>query len=102
LPTFLDIYKRFKHVVEHYIIEGLQNAKILPFDDTSKFILFSDCHRGEYSFANDFANNRNIYFHALKFYFIEDFQYLELGNSDELWENINFEVVFTAHKHIYF
>ena len=44
------------------------NAKVLHFDDTTKYILFSDCHRGDNSFADDFANNRNIYFHALKYY----------------------------------
>ena len=65
------------------------NAKIIDFDDTSKFILFSDCHRGDNSFADDFANNRNIYFHALKFYHSEGFDYCELGDGDELWENIH-------------
>ncbi|MBM1104765.1 metallophosphoesterase family protein [Aurantibacter crassamenti] len=77
------------------------NAKTVPFDDNSKFILFSDCHRGDNSFADEFANNRNIYFHALKYYYIEGFQYCELGDGDELWENINFESIFQAHKNIY-
>ncbi len=78
-----------------------ENAKILEFDDTSKFILFSDCHRGDNSFADDFANNRNIYFHALKFYFTEGFAYCELGDGDELWENIHFESIFEAHKNVF-
>ena len=78
-----------------------ENAKVIPFDDTSKFILFSDCHRGDNSFADDFANNRNIYFHALKYYFNEGFHYCELGDGDELWENINFESIFEAHKNVY-
>ncbi|MEN8798427.1 MAG: serine/threonine protein phosphatase, partial [Flavobacteriaceae bacterium] len=29
-----------------------KNAKLIPFDDSSKFILFSDCHRGDNSFAD--------------------------------------------------
>lgn len=78
-----------------------ENAKIIPFDDDSKFILFSDCHRGDNSFADDFANNRNIYYHALKFYYNEGFQYCELGDGDELWENIHFESIFEAHKDVY-
>ena len=53
-------------------------AKVIDFDDTSKFILFSDCHRGDNSFADDFANNRNIYFHALKHYYDEGFEYCEI------------------------
>lgn len=78
-----------------------KNAKVVPFDDTSKFILFSDCHRGDNSFADDFANNRNIYFHALKYYLTEGFEYIELGDGDELWENLNFEAIFNAHKNVY-
>ncbi len=78
-----------------------QTAKRIPFNDSSKFILFSDCHRGDNSFADDFANNRNIYFHALKSYYDHGFTYCELGDGDELWENIDFASIFEAHKNVY-
>lgn len=78
-----------------------KTAKIVDFDDDSKFVLFSDCHRGDNSFADDFANNRNIYFHALKHYYAEGFQYCELGDGDELWENLSFESILNAHKNVY-
>ena len=77
------------------------NAKVIGFDDASKFILFSDCHRGDNSFADDFANNRNIYYHALKHYYVQGFDYAELGDGDELWENISFESILYAHKNVY-
>ena len=77
------------------------NAKRIPFNDDSKFIFFSDCHRGDNSFADEFANNRNIYFHALKQYYNNGFHYIELGDGDELWENIQFESIFEAHKNVY-
>lgn len=85
--------KRLDHAYE--------NAKVIPFDDDSKFIFFSDCHRGDNSFADDFANNRNIYFHALNHYYREGFQYCELGDGDELWENLHFGSLFEAHKNVY-
>ena len=78
-----------------------KNAVAIPFNNESKFILFSDCHRGDNSFADDFANNRNIYFHALKHYFKENFHYIELGDGDELWENLTFKSIFEAHKNVY-
>ena len=78
-----------------------KNAKVIAFDNSSKFILFSDCHRGDNSFADDFANNRNIYFHALKHYYNEGFQYCELGDGDELWENLSFDSILNAHKNVY-
>ncbi|SHJ31530.1 metallophosphoesterase family protein [Aquimarina spongiae] len=78
-----------------------KNAKVIEFNDSSKFVLFSDCHRGDNSFADDFANNRNIYFHALKHYYNQGFTYCELGDGDELWENLTFETIFRAHKNVY-
>jgi len=80
---------------------ALENAKVITFDDSDKFIFFSDCHRGDNSFADDFANNRNIYFHALNHYFREGYQYCELGDGDELWENRYFESIFEAHKNVF-
>jgi predicted phosphodiesterase len=83
------------------LARAFNNAKRITFNNTSKFILFSDCHRGDNSFADDFANNRNIYFHALKHYYQEGFQYCELGDGDELWENLSFESLLFAHKNVY-
>ena len=61
-----------------------ERAKRVSFNDNSKLVIFSDCHRGDNSFADDFANNRNIYFHALKHYYNEGYTYCELGDGDEL------------------
>jgi len=81
--------------------KAYREAKIVPFNDDSKFILFSDCHRGDNSFADDFANNRNTYYHALKHYYKEGFEYCELGDGDELWENLSFKSILHAHKDVY-
>lgn len=78
-----------------------KNAKRISFNNDSKFILFSDCHRGDASFADDFANNRNIYYHALTHYFNHHFTYIELGDGDELWENLSFKEIFEANKNVY-
>lgn len=83
------------------IQKAYKNAKRIPFDDTSKFILFSDCHRGDNGLADDFVKNRNIYEHALKYYLKNDFTYIELGDGDELWENKKFKNIFEAHKNIF-
>lgn len=83
------------------LTRAYNNAKRILFDDSSKFVLFSDCHRGDNSFADDFANNRNIYYHAIKHYYNHGFQYCELGDGDELWENRSFEPIFEAHKNIF-
>lgn len=81
--------------------KAYHEAKTISFDDESKFVFFSDCHRGDNSIADDFANNRNIYFHALKHYYGEGFTYIELGDGDELWENISFQPILEAHKNVF-
>ena len=81
--------------------KAYKEAKRVSFTNQDKFILFSDCHRGDSSFADDFANNRNIYFHALQHYFKEGYSYIELGDGDELWENIFFKTIFEANKNVF-
>jgi predicted phosphodiesterase len=83
------------------LTRAYKEAKRISFDDSSKFILFSDCHRGDGSFADDFANNRNVYQHALKHYCENNFTYIELGDGDELWENLFFKDIFEANKSVY-
>ena len=78
-----------------------KQAKRIAFNRESKIIIFSDCHRGDGSFADDFANNRNIYQHALKQYLDQGFTYIELGDGDELWENLFFKDVLEANKSVY-
>ncbi|MEH6406274.1 MAG: metallophosphoesterase [Leeuwenhoekiella sp.] len=80
---------------------AFKNAKVIPFTDDDKIILFSDCHRGDNSGSDDFANNRNIYYHALKQYYQAGFTYCELGDGDELWENLSFKTIHQSHQNVY-
>jgi predicted phosphodiesterase len=83
------------------LTRAFEQAKEITFNKNDKFILFSDCHRGDNSFADDFSRNRNIYFHALNHYYNEGYQYIELGDGDELWENRNFKTIFKAHRNVF-
>jgi UDP-2,3-diacylglucosamine pyrophosphatase LpxH len=73
----------------------------IPFDDKSRFILFSDVHRGDNSWADEFARNQTLYFFALGHYFKKHFTYFELGDGDELYNNKLFSDIFEAHSHIF-
>ncbi len=73
----------------------------IPFDDRSRIILFSDVHRGDNSWADEFARNETIYFYALEHYFKKHFTYFELGDGDELYNNRYFSDIFEAHDHIF-
>jgi UDP-2,3-diacylglucosamine pyrophosphatase LpxH len=64
-----------------------ESAEQIPFDDSSRIILMSDCHRGDGSWADDFSRNQNLYFAALNHYYNENYTYIEIGDGDELWKN---------------
>ena len=83
------------------LTEVFESAHEIPFDDSGKFVLFSDIHRGDNSWADDFAHNQTLFFHALNYYYNEGFTYIEVGDVDELWENRDFADIRRAHSHVF-
>lgn len=80
------------------ISQIFESAEEIPFDDSSKFVLMSDCHRGDGSWADNFLKNRNIYIAALTQYYNRNYTYIELGDGDELWENTKLTDIMHVHK----
>jgi UDP-2,3-diacylglucosamine pyrophosphatase LpxH len=78
--------------------EVFKSAEEIPFDDSSKIVLISDCHRGDGNWADDFSANQNIYFAALTHYYKENYTYIELGDGDELWKNSKLSEIIYAHS----
>jgi len=77
---------------------AFKKAKSLTINCNSKLIFFSDLHKGDNSYADDFAHNMTIYKYALQQYYQENYTYFELGDGIELWENYSFEPIYEAHK----
>ena len=76
-----------------------KNALVLPLSVDSKYILFSDCHRGDGRADDNFLKNEFLYLAALRYYDKYAFTYLELGDGDELWENRSIEQIRQMHPH---
>lgn len=81
--------------------QAYREARTISFDDSSKFIFFSDVHRGDNSMSDEFAHNQNIYFHALKEYLEDGYTYIEIGDGDELWEHGKFKHIRNAHSDVF-
>jgi len=77
------------------------NEKKYDLSSESKFVIFSDLHRGRGDWADDFMHNSLIFASALHFYFSEGFTYIELGDGDELYENRHFADIVRAHGNIF-
>lgn len=78
--------------------EAYVKAKLLPYNDSSKIVLMSDCHRGQGNAADNFMPNQNLYFGALEYYNKKKFTYIELGDGDELWENRSMKPIIEVHS----
>ncbi len=86
---------------EAQLSKAYNNAKIKEFDDHSRFIIFSDCHRSDGSHSDEFSRNENIFLHALSYYYQNGFTYIEAGDGDELWEHPKFKYIRKAHYPVF-
>lgn len=75
----MSCYTRLSH--------SFAKAPCLPLNQDSKYVLFSDCHRGTGRAGDNYLKNEYLYLASMKHYFSKEFTYLELGDGDELWEN---------------
>jgi UDP-2,3-diacylglucosamine pyrophosphatase LpxH len=73
----------------------------LSFDDQSRLVFFSDCHRGNNGRTDLFKPNKRLFLDVLKGYLADDYTYIEVGDGDELWQNRCFTDVYRAHRDVY-
>ena len=79
------------------ITKAFANALVLPLNSSSRYVLFSDCHRGCGNANDNFLKNELLYLAALRNYYEKEFIYIELGDGDELWENRSIEKIKEMH-----
>ena len=64
------------------LARSFENVPALPITCASRYVLFSDCHRGRGNSNDNFLKNQHLYFAALKHYYQTGFTYIELGDGD--------------------
>ena len=89
----MSTYKRLSEVYE--------KSKIIYYDDSSKFVMMSDCHRGVGNSGDNFLKNQYLVFAALSSYYEDGFTYIEIGDGDELWENRCMKRIIEIHSRIF-
>lgn len=84
------------------ISKAFLGAPVLPLDCGSRFVLFSDCHRGTGNSNDNFLKNQHLYLAALNHYFQKGYTYIELGDGDELWENRSLTRIIDIHTDVFY
>ena len=83
------------------IDKALLEAVHLPLNSCSRYIIISDCHRGEGGANDNFLRNQHLYMAALNYYIAHGFTYFELGDGEELWENRHLSRIEESHQDVY-
>ncbi len=83
------------------IRHAFENAPVFPMNARMRYVLFSDCHRGDGSSNDNFLKNQNLYFTALRHYYDRGYIYIELGDGDELWENRKMSQIIELHSNVF-
>ncbi len=75
----------------------LHTAPEITFDDHSRIVFFSDCHRGDGGPTDPFVPNKHLFNNVLDHYLYSGFKYIEVGDGDELWKNRYLKDIINAH-----
>lgn len=88
-PDKARVNKALNALYKSIITRPGKKGLVIPFDTKKdKFIIFSDQHKGARDGADIFALSAKNYLAALDHYYRENFIYINLGDSEELWENL--------------
>jgi hypothetical protein len=86
-PKRIDVFRSLSRLYSSMKKEKSTRLKIMDVNmATDKFIIFSDQHKGNKSWADDFNASEINYIAALTHYYKEGYQFINLGDSEELWK----------------
>jgi len=87
-PDAARVHTALTDLYNSLITKPGKRGVIIPFDSaTDKFVILSDQHKGARNYADDFALAERNYLAALDYYHQEQYRYINLGDSEELWKN---------------
>ena len=92
-PKRDKVFDALSKLLETITTEPGKRGLVLPFEEhAGKFVILSDQHKGSRDGADDFRMAEPNYLAALDYYCRNDFIYINLGDSEELWENMIYQV----------
>ena len=70
-----------------------KRGPLIDLNSEHRIIIFSDQHKGDRSHRDDFKLAEQNYLEALAYYDQHNYLYCNLGDSEELWENLVLDVI---------
>ena len=95
-PDTKRVHAALTELYNSLITSPGKKGVIIPFDSgNDKFVILSDQHKGARNYADDFVMAEKNYLAALNYYHEQQYHYINLGDSEELWKN----GIFTIQKY---
>lgn len=86
-PSKADVFTSLDQLLQDILALKEDKGVVIPFElGSGKFIIFSDQHKGGGDLADDFHQAETNYLTALRYYFENEFSFINLGDCEELWE----------------
>ncbi|MBC7890363.1 MAG: metallophosphoesterase [Ferruginibacter sp.] len=86
-PKQEDVFKSLSRLLKIITTQNSSRGIVVDINiATDHFIIFSDQHKGNKNRGDDFKDNEANYIAALKFYHTQSFNFINLGDAEELWK----------------
>lgn len=94
-PKKVNVFKALNDLYTAIIYgkKGAPGILLQSHAANARFIIFSDQHKGKRNGADDFRTNEANYLAALDYYHSHNYHFINLGDSEELWENNILEII---------
>ncbi len=86
-PDKSRVHEQLNDLYQSLLTDPGKKGKVLSVNPQDKFIIFSDQHKGTKDGSDDFAFAEKNYLAALKYYYTNNHNLINLGDCEELWEN---------------
>lgn len=88
-PNKARVRRKLSALYKHIVANPGKKGPVVNFDPLlDKFVILSDQHKGARDGADMFTKAARNYLKALDHYNEENFTYINLGDSEELWANL--------------
>lgn len=92
-PDKMRVHAALSALYEDIRLNPGKKGPLIRLEATHRIVIFSDQHKGDRSLKDDFVLSEQNYLAALSYYNERDFLYCNLGDSEELWENLVLDVI---------
>ncbi|HEY0677954.1 MAG TPA: metallophosphoesterase [Chitinophagaceae bacterium] len=86
-PRKEAVFRSLSSLLERICTKNKNDSLIRLDLQKSRFVIFSDHHKGRRDLADDFRLAEKNYLTALEYYYKEGYTLICLGDCEELWEN---------------